>query len=568
MVYAYDQWAQLPVKDIYDTQMMLAHVSQLKDMYEKAAQEMKDFKKEYGDFYSSRPADMDWYRNEYGKIKNTMDQLYAQGLDLRSPEFRSAMARARDSFDIAAFNERKKSAANYDIYLQNKAKLDAAGKYNPQMEDAIIRSLGLNDPNKIWDRLSPSIYQDQIEITDNIFNKMDDDFIETDKNGIDWYGVSRDRRTQALDAAIGDILNTPSGKFHYDQYKAAHPELNEADALAGFKNDLLNMSNKYEHRKGVENPIIKRQRDIDADINAYNRKASIDVWKYKETHKNTPGYDENGNPIGNNNPLNFTQQQVWNVKSKQNNIGTGKTVQKAGVEFLKANRKYKQIANPTESDKLEQINAAIIYMKSLKQHFSANVNSPFGIKAFLGREENLEQIPETRVTGTKVVFSGTNRFNLEAVRLSNATPVLRLPNSLQKLNNLIKQSGAVGYILENRSTSDVYNDGTVDMVMPISIKQSDIVRILGRDLYQYEKQLLGITESSLMPDIKRKSSSAATEVLYGEQLYYNIPFARTISNDGGQTRGEIDMLYDRDIIGTSEASDNRLINQSKSAAGI
>ena len=544
MVYAYDQEVQLPIMSLYDTQMMLSQISAAKDMYEKAAQEMKDFKKEYGDFYSSRPADMDWYRNEYGKIKNTMDQLYAQGLDLRSPEFRSAMARARDSFDIAEYNRRKKSAANYDIYLQNLAKLDAAGKYNPKMEDAIIRSLGLNDPNKIWDRLSPSIYQDQIEITDNVFDKMDDDFIETDKNGIDWYGVSRDRRTQALDAAIGDILNTPSGKFHYDQYKAAHPELNEADALAGFKNDLLNMSNKYEHRKGVENPIIKRQRDIDADINAYNRK------------------------VGNNNPLNFTQQQVWNVKSKQNNIGTGKTVQKAGVEFLKANRKYKQIANPTESDKLEQINAAITYMKSLKQHFSANVNSPFGIKAFLGREENLEQIPETRVTGTKVVFSGTNRFNLEAVRLSNATPVLRLPNSLQKLNNLIKQSGAVGYILENRSTSDVYNDGTVDMVMPISIKQSDIVRILGRDLYQYEKQLLGITESSLMPDIKRKSSSAATEVLYGEQLYYNIPFARTISNDGGQTRGEIDMLYDRDIIGASEASDNRLINQSKSAAGI
>lgn len=284
MVYAYDQWAQLPVKDIYDTQMMLAHVSQLKDMYEKAAQEMKDFKKEYGDFYSSRPEDMDWYRNEYGKIKNKMDQLYAQGLDLRSPEFRSEMARARDSFDIAAFNERKKSAANYDIYLQNKAKLDAAGKYNPQMEDAIIRSLGLNDPNKIWDRLSPSIYQDQIEITDNIFDKMEDDFIET-KNGIDWYGVSRDRRTQALDAAIGDILNTPSGKFHYDQYKAAHPELNEADALAGFKNDLLNMSNKYEHRKGTENPDYKRKKDAAMDISVYRQKANIDINKAREIAK-------------------------------------------------------------------------------------------------------------------------------------------------------------------------------------------------------------------------------------------------------------------------------------------
>ena len=49
MVYAYDQWAQLPVKDLYDTQIMLAAVNAAKDMYEKGEQAIKDFRKDYGD---------------------------------------------------------------------------------------------------------------------------------------------------------------------------------------------------------------------------------------------------------------------------------------------------------------------------------------------------------------------------------------------------------------------------------------------------------------------------------------------------------------------------------------
>ena len=40
MVYAYDQWAQMPVKDLFDTQMMLASVQAAKDMYEKGLAEM------------------------------------------------------------------------------------------------------------------------------------------------------------------------------------------------------------------------------------------------------------------------------------------------------------------------------------------------------------------------------------------------------------------------------------------------------------------------------------------------------------------------------------------------
>jgi len=72
-----------------------------------------------------------------------------------------------------------------------------------------------------------------------------------------------------------------------------------------------------------------------------------------------------------------------------------------------------------------------------------------------------------------------------------------------------------------------------------------------------------------MPGVKRAANATHTdELLYDQQVYYSIPMARTIDNNGGQTRGEIDMLYDKYTIGANEASENRTINQAKSSVGI
>ena len=52
MIYANDQWIQLPTRDIYDTSIMMASINAAKDMYEKGVQQVKDFQKDYGDFIS------------------------------------------------------------------------------------------------------------------------------------------------------------------------------------------------------------------------------------------------------------------------------------------------------------------------------------------------------------------------------------------------------------------------------------------------------------------------------------------------------------------------------------
>jgi len=58
--------------------MMAIAINAAKDMYEKGQQEMKDFKKEYGDFLTPITADQDWYnQNVTGKVRDVVNALYA-----------------------------------------------------------------------------------------------------------------------------------------------------------------------------------------------------------------------------------------------------------------------------------------------------------------------------------------------------------------------------------------------------------------------------------------------------------------------------------------------------------
>ena len=62
--YAYDNWIQLPTRDLYDTQIMAMAINAAKDMYEKGEQRIKDFNTAYGDFVTPIQADQDWYNQK------------------------------------------------------------------------------------------------------------------------------------------------------------------------------------------------------------------------------------------------------------------------------------------------------------------------------------------------------------------------------------------------------------------------------------------------------------------------------------------------------------------------
>ena len=163
MVYAYDQNIQYPVKDLYDNQIIAMNIAAAKDMYEKGQQEIKDFQKEYGDFYSPFKKDMARYGQIIGGVKDIINNLYANGIDpIRSAEGRAAVSRAIASVDPSEINNMRANAKMGYAYLDALQKLNSQGKYDPNMQNAYLRSQGLptfedfsSEGGNLWTQSSP-----------------------------------------------------------------------------------------------------------------------------------------------------------------------------------------------------------------------------------------------------------------------------------------------------------------------------------------------------------------------------------------------------------------------------
>lgn len=164
MIYANDQWIQLPTRDLYDTSIMMASINAAKDMYEKGVQQVKDFQKDYGDFISPIEQDMDWYnQNVTNKVQDTINSLYDAGIDpLRSQQGRAAVQKLINSIPVGTVNKMRQSAKGAEEFLRNKARLQASGKYDEQL-DNMFGGPGLEGwstlNDGIWNRESPLEYQ-------------------------------------------------------------------------------------------------------------------------------------------------------------------------------------------------------------------------------------------------------------------------------------------------------------------------------------------------------------------------------------------------------------------------
>lgn len=221
MVYAYDQWAQMPVRDLYDSGMMQIAINAAKDMYDRGQQEIKDFRKEYGSFSTPSAVDQAWYNKEFN-IPGFLDSLYKQGIDpLRSAEGRAAVQRYINSRDYNRYNTAKETAEVGKQYLKAAAALDAEGLYNPDMEKNYLRFDITNwDSSKgAWTRMSPSKYQsiDQIAepIIKNVDYSYDPERTAQANDGNDYYTITKDRLIGAINDNMSDILSTPQGGYHY-----------------------------------------------------------------------------------------------------------------------------------------------------------------------------------------------------------------------------------------------------------------------------------------------------------------------------------------------------------------
>lgn len=370
MVYSRDQWVQLPVRDLYDSQIMLASINAARDMYQRGVDEMKEFKREYGDFYSPIQKDMDWYTTNVTQgMRDTIEDLYARGIDpLRSAEGRAIISRRINNAPIGEINKLKMASKTAQEYLKNRGVLEAQGRYNKDYEDFVNGGKTIEDwdtlKDGIWTRQAPSQFMTLKEATENWYNNRTPHSL-TQKE-VEGFGVKYDKRYNYTGFTKDDLLgiaakNTPgwNGSQIADYYR------NVA------KNQLLS--------EGIENPTNQQieyrlQQNVAAANDEYkikpieqvNQYAMLDKQQAYQTQARREGFahdrkmaafnaakqrdmaylqwrlsnstpDGNGNPALKNPqqqpiPLSFTEQLIESANRK-------KTDNIAGPKNFQANTK-------------------------------------------------------------------------------------------------------------------------------------------------------------------------------------------------------------------------------------
>ena len=350
MIYAKDQWVQLPVKDLYDSQIMLASINAAKDMYEKGVNEMKDFQRAYGEFYSPIQRDMDWYnKNIIQGSKDVINKLYDRGIDpLRSAEGRASISRFINNLPLGDINKLKMGSKIAQEYLRNRGILEAQNKYNNDYESWANGGKTLDNWDTLrdgmWTRQSPAEFTTLKQATENWFNNRTPHSLTQAE--VESFGMPYDKRYDYQGYSNTDLLNvaarntpgwsgSPIADYYRDLSRRQLIEAGIANPTTQQINDQLQRSVANANREWLVAPI--RSANDYAKMDAqYNQQLKMQARQFAQDEKmlRLKGQQdranfwfkwklENRNPNGASNPdgskqmpLTLTQMQI--ISSNQN----------------------------------------------------------------------------------------------------------------------------------------------------------------------------------------------------------------------------------------------------------
>lgn len=290
MIYANDQWLQMPSRDLYDTQMMQMALNTAKDTYEKGQQEIKDFNTMYGDFMTPIFSDQDKYNNTVtNPVKNVIDAIYAAGGDpLRNPEARALITRAINSIDRGEVAKLRQRAQNANEYYKNLADLRSKGLYNEDFSNFLKENPNLWDENSAG-VTSPTAYMDLNARTSPWFDKVNKNAYLYTKDGYDYFGITPEDLKTVMTQQMPDFVNTDYGRYQLhlaggdiEQLKRNIVDANKAFTINPTRaiNPERKMALEYGYDAALEN--LRHENAKDLQNRQWEREdkmaASFDIW--------------------------------------------------------------------------------------------------------------------------------------------------------------------------------------------------------------------------------------------------------------------------------------------------
>ena len=206
------------------------YVNAMREDYMQAAQDLKNYNKEFADFYSPYEKDNEsWDRLAKEPIRNLMAN-YGPDL-LRSQEGRARIAQAIASVPSGQLAKLRASAAQGLQALKVKAELEAKGLYSQDYQDFLDKMNGRTS-FKDWDTLKDGVYNSTFspfqglgEVTDYIYRGRQP-LYKGMKNGSRVYSYDYNDLLKAAQSNAQDFIATPRGAFEWDLAQRAARQQN------------------------------------------------------------------------------------------------------------------------------------------------------------------------------------------------------------------------------------------------------------------------------------------------------------------------------------------------------
>ena len=270
------------------------YVQAMKEDYLQGREDLKEFNKNFGDFFSPIQKDMEWYdQNVTGATRDLINNLYAQGMDMRNPEFRAAVSKFINNMPVGKINQLKQSAEAAKEYLKNKGVLEAEGKWDPEFERFANNGLTLDNwdtaKNGMWTRTSPAELKTLKELTEDWYNNRTPEILN--QQDVESFNVKYDPRydytgfadRHLLDIAAGE---TPgwNGSLYSNYYRelarrkvaAKGQPYTQEDVEKQLQSDIATANREFKALNRDENQFALDDHRTANDIGAARAKAAIE----------------------------------------------------------------------------------------------------------------------------------------------------------------------------------------------------------------------------------------------------------------------------------------------------
>lgn len=282
----YDEPVAVPILDILDSGMMAQYISAAREQYNQAAQEQKEFAKEFGELYGPNAnVNKEFYDITRGAVNKGLDYLYQNGIDpLRSAEGRAyiqKIIRERPYAEIANLKAQNEAMKTYQRY---RAEAMRNGTYDPDFEKFALggKTLESWDPSTdgMWTREAPSKYSSLKDWTSNLFDNMQleyDPELTKQAGGLyQVYSKSPKKMQQILDANIKDMTKSDLGRYYLNMYGG------DIDAL---KADIINRNREYTQVDRRADQVKVHLNDQEFQANEAAKQRSFQREMAKQQHE-------------------------------------------------------------------------------------------------------------------------------------------------------------------------------------------------------------------------------------------------------------------------------------------